>query len=135
LTLARRAQHGVDLSPLEGTIALHTHVLDGTPVTNLSSLKNLPLQSLRIRGTKVSDLTPLKGMPLKEIWLDDPARTPRCCASSSGSIGSTANRPPIPGLPAKNNRPAKKTSEFWRKSPPRFALKKPRGHGGGISRR
>lgn len=72
MTLALRAQHVVDLSPLEGTIALHTHVLDGTPVTNLSSLKNLPLQSLRIRGTKVSDLTPLKGMPLKEIWLDDP---------------------------------------------------------------
>jgi hypothetical protein len=49
---------------------LRTLVLDDTPVTDLSGLKGLPLNSLRLYRTKVSDLAPLKGLPLKQLCLD-----------------------------------------------------------------
>ena len=49
--------------------ALHTLVLDPTPVAALSRLKRPPLKSLRVRYTRVSDLAPLQGMPLKQLWL------------------------------------------------------------------
>ena len=52
--------------------ALHTLVLDPTPVAALSRLKRPPLKSLRVRYTRVSDLAPLKGMPLEQLWLDLP---------------------------------------------------------------
>jgi hypothetical protein len=59
-----------DLSLLKDMTTLHTLVLDNTPVTDLSALKGLPLESLRIYRTKVSDLAPLKGLPLNQICLD-----------------------------------------------------------------
>ena len=49
--------------------ALHTLILDSTPVADLSRLKRPPLKSLRVRYTRVSDLAPLQGMPLKQLWL------------------------------------------------------------------
>jgi hypothetical protein len=50
--------------------ALHTLILDDTPVTDLSKLKGLPLRNLMMSRTKVSDLAPLKGMGLKQLWID-----------------------------------------------------------------
>ena len=40
---------------------------DGTPVSDLSILRDMPLVSLRCCKTKVTDLTPLVGLKLEEI--------------------------------------------------------------------
>jgi Leucine-rich repeat (LRR) protein len=45
-------------------------VLDGTPVSDLSPLKGLSVNSLQIQRTKVADLTPLRSLPLRQIRLD-----------------------------------------------------------------
>jgi len=79
--------------------ALHTLILDSTPVADLSRLKSLPLKSLRILNTKVSDLAPLKGMPLKQLWLDyQPERDAEVLRS-------------LKGLEQINDLPAR---EFWK---------------------
>ena len=78
--------------------ALHTLVLDPTPVAALSRLKRLPLKSLRMLNTKVSDLTPLKGMPLKQLCLDFRPEHAEVLRS-------------LKGLEQINDKPA---AEFWK---------------------
>jgi hypothetical protein len=70
--------------------ALHTLILDSTPVADLSRLKRPPLKSLRVRYTRVSDLAPLQGMPLKQLWLAyQPERDAEVLRSLKGLEQST----------------------------------------------
>ena len=56
-----------DLSPLRG-MALQRLKIPGTAVRDLSVLRGMPLATLRCDWTEVSDLGPLSGAPL--VWLD-----------------------------------------------------------------
>lgn len=58
-----------NLKFLEGRSKLMALYLSDTQVTDLASLKGLPLSELYIERTKVRDLLPLRGMPLTKLYL------------------------------------------------------------------
>jgi hypothetical protein len=91
--------HVSNLSLLKDMTTLHNLVLDDTLVTDLSVLKDLPLNSLRIYRTKVADLAPLKGMPLKQLCIDFPPERDAKVLRS------------LKGLEQINEMPA---AEFWK---------------------
>ena len=86
---------------------LHTLVINDMQITDLSSLKGLRLNSLRMRGrTRVADLSPLREMPLKELWLDyQPALHAEALCHSPVSSRSTAN-------PGRNSGKLRKSPDF-----------------------
>jgi hypothetical protein len=66
---AKQAEHGrlADLSPLTGMRLTTLSVNGNLGVHDLSPLRGLPLQSLKMGFTTVQDLTPLRGMPLTSL--------------------------------------------------------------------
>ncbi len=63
-----RKQPLKDLSFLRGA-PISELTLDSCDVTNLESLKDLPLRVLNLDGNPIEDLGPLRGMPLEELSL------------------------------------------------------------------
>ena len=58
-----------DLSPIRHLNKLSELYLDGIPITDLSLLKDMPLEVVSLNGTAITDLTELKNKPLREIYL------------------------------------------------------------------
>lgn len=57
-----------DISSLSGILTLKSLNLTGCPVKDLSPIKGLKLESLRI-GWNVDDLSPLRGMPVTNLYV------------------------------------------------------------------
>ena len=55
-----------DISSLKG-MPLKKLTLENVKVSDISALEGMPLEELSLQGTQVQDLGPLKGMPLKKL--------------------------------------------------------------------
>jgi len=67
--IAELAESGV--TSLEGLKGLGLWAVDahGLPISDLTPLKEMPLQDLFLEGTEVTDLSPLQGKTLKKLYL------------------------------------------------------------------
>lgn len=81
-------------------------------ISDLSPLKDMPLQTLNIGATKVSDLSPLKGMPLKELLFSGPDWGPGLITDLTPLAGLPLEKLQLTGTRARDLTPLKGMSSL-----------------------